>query len=84
MNACLPVTEYSSMTLAAEIIRSLKRNKLPVSQSQLVPVSRVMTVKTPSLLLRMVQFDVLMKIKLSSIQINFQISMTFRTREYVL
>jgi hypothetical protein len=53
-----PVTIDISVALPAKQVRLRKRDRVPIGKLQFIPVCRIMTIQTPSLVFCMVQFDV--------------------------
>jgi hypothetical protein len=58
VDADFPVTIDIAVALSAKQVRFRKRDRVPVGKLQLIPVCRIMTVQTPSIVFCMVQFDV--------------------------
>ena len=48
VDADLPVTEFVTMTLAAQSVRLVKTDQFAGHQSQLVPIQQVMAICTPA------------------------------------
>ena len=83
MDTEFPVAIDTAVALSAKQVRLRKLDRVPIGQLQFIPVGRIVTIKTPAIVFRMVQFDVgMLVLEFPSFCIDLQPRMTVAAGKY--
>ena len=83
VNAGTPIAKFLAVTLTAKQVGLLERDLLTAREVKLIAIVGVMTIQTPTVLLIVLEHDVVVEVgQFSPLAVDRQIGMTIRAREY--
>ncbi len=83
VNAGTPIAKFLAVTLTAKQVGLLERDLLAAREVKLIAIVGVMTIQTPTVLLIVLEHDVVVEVgQFSPLAVDRQIGMTIGAREY--